>query len=200
MPASKFVVTGLPRSRTAWMAAFLSTGETLCLHEPSYRMMSIEDLNEILDTNFYKHIGVSESGLGFFAPWILENLQCRMLVIERDFGDVERSMRKFGFPPQFSYDYCAVVMESLLAVKRHPLVKWVHFNSLVNKRVMQDIYWWLMPGMAFDEARWTEFEGMKIEADINRMLAKFQKYKANIDSVFAELNRRVQERQSATTH
>lgn len=191
MSAGKFFVTGLPRSRTAWMAAFLSTGESLCMHEPSYKMSSIEDLRPILDSTFYKYIGVSDSGLGYFAPWIIENLQCRMLVIERDFPDVADSLVKLGFDLRYIHDYCNALMGPLLAVKAHPLVKWVHFNSLVHKRVMQDIYWWLMPGMAFDEARWTEFANFHIEVDLKRTIDKTLKNQSNFDKLYADLHRKI---------
>ena len=191
--AGKFFVTGLPRSRTAWMSAFLSTGETLCYHEPSYQIAKIEELPRLYDSTFYRHIGVSESGLGFHIEWILENIKCRTLIIERDIGDVEESMREMGIPMDRFY-YCDLLLQTLLDVKNHPLVKWVHFNSLVHKRVMQDIYWWLMPGMAFDEQRWEQFSEFKIEiADPRKMLAKAQKYGDNLSSLYGEVNARLRE-------
>jgi hypothetical protein len=189
--AGKFFVTGLPRSRTAWMAAFLSTGESLCLHEPSYRMRSIEDLVPMLDSRFYRHIGVSESGLGFFTKWIIDHLQARVLVIERDIGEVEQALKKLGFPSNFPY--CTMLLEALLEVRDHPMVKWVHFNALQHKRVMQDIYWWLLPGMAFDEVRWQQFENFRIEIDMQRGLERYVKHQDNMTTLFADVNARLRE-------
>ncbi len=186
-PSGKFFVTGLPRSRTAWMSAFLTTGETLCYHEPSCHIAKIEDISTFFDSTFYKHIGVSESSLGFFIEWILENIKPRTLIIERDIAEVKESMRQIGLPMDRFY-FCELLQETLSQFRDHPLVKVVHFNSLVHKRVMQDVYWHLMPGCAFDEERWAQFNGMSIEGIPHAMLEKARKYADNLALLYADIN------------
>jgi len=192
-PAGRFFVTGLPRSRTAWMAAFLSTGETLCIHEPSCKIQAIEELETMLDTTFYRYIGVSESGLGFFVKDIIEKLKCRTLVIERDIGEVAESLRKIGVPMPPKYKYLDLLLDRLSEVRMHPMVKWVHFNSLVHKRVIQEVYWWLMPGIAFDEARWSEFSNLNIQVDAVRQAEKARRYQTNLEMLYRDVNARLRD-------
>jgi hypothetical protein len=190
--AGKFFVTGLPRSRTAWMAAFLSTGETLCLHEPEYRLQAIEELPALLDSTFYRHFGVSSSGLGFFTKWIIDNMQARVLVIDRDIGEVEDSLKKLGIPID-RFLYCRLLQERLQEIRDHPMVKWISFPSLQHRRVMQEIYWWLMPGCAFDEDRWQQFNGFNIEVDLLKTVQLVQKSQGNFDSLFKDVHASLRE-------
>ena len=195
--AGKFFVTGLPRSRTAWMSAFLSTGETLCLHEPCCLISQIDQLPAVLDTTFYKHMGFADSGLGFHIEWILENLKPRTLIIERDVAEVEESFRKAGLVANNFY-YCDLLAQTLLEFRDHPLVKWVHFNSLGHKRVMQDIYWWLMPGMAFDEARYEQFSSFNIEVNLERTIERAYKSEKNLESLFRDTHETLREMSRAS--
>jgi hypothetical protein len=59
---SNFLVLGLPRSRTAWLANFLTYGDITCTHEGLNGCMS---LNEYKD-KFTKNSGDSNTGLAYF--------------------------------------------------------------------------------------------------------------------------------------
>ena len=54
----RFFITGLPRSRTAWMAAFMTSGNAVCLHEP-------RNWAAMWNHDGAQHVGISDSGLGF---------------------------------------------------------------------------------------------------------------------------------------
>ena len=101
-------------------------------------------------------------------------------------------MRKMGITAE-NFPYCAMLLEALLEMKGHPMVKWVHFNSLVHKRVMQDIYWWLLPGMAFDEVRWEQFANFRIEIDSAKTIDRFRRNQDNAATLFADVNARLRE-------
>lgn len=160
MKSKPFFITSLPRSRTAWLSAFMCTGKNICYHEPIYMIRDIEQLFGFYESSYYNHIGVSDSGLGFFIDWILENIQAKTVIIDRDIREVEQSLSQLGFPLT---NYCDLLMEKLKSVKNHPLVLWVPFDSLNDKRTIQKIFWHLMPGESFDESRYEEFKKMNIE-------------------------------------
>mgnify|MGYP003658643839 CR=1 FL=1 len=85
-----FWITGLPRSRTAWMSAFLTNGDVFCHHEflkdctsreMFYEAMSVQD----------KRIGNSDTGL------VVTDFQTRFpdsktVIIDRDPVDVYVSL------------------------------------------------------------------------------------------------------------
>ncbi len=56
-----FVVYGLPRSRTYWLAQFLSYGPWAVYHEETKNIRSIEDLKSFLSQDF---VGASETAAG----------------------------------------------------------------------------------------------------------------------------------------
>jgi len=84
----KFLITGLPRSRTAWFASYFTTEDTLCYHEASFHNSDME-----LDV---KNIGNSEAGVEL--PWVTDFAPDRIIVIHRDIDEVERSLDIIGEP------------------------------------------------------------------------------------------------------
>lgn len=166
MLAKNFLVTGLPRSRTAWMAAFLSTGNSICFHEPLKKLSDISELPEALRSVNHSYVGASDSGAGYFLPWIMKNSPMPILIIDRDERDVTESMQSIGYQMGNAIE---LLSDRLHAAKCHPDVMWVTFDSLDNNRIMQKIWWHLMPGSAFDEERYEVFKDLKIVADIEKI-------------------------------
>lgn len=148
-----FLITGLPRSRTAWMAAFME-----CDHEPRFNLESREDIAEY----FSKNQGCSDHGLGFWAKYIVEDLKVRTVIIDRPIDEVEASLETLGldFPKN---NYCDVLLDKLSEVREHPLVMCVPFKALNEIRVMQKVFWHLRPGVAFDEERFNLMKNIIIE-------------------------------------
>ena len=74
-----FIVTGLPRSGTTWVANWLTTDTTLCIHDPLYKY-HLEDLDNI-ETN--KKLGISCTAIWrapeFFVAFYASKLLCRKL-------------------------------------------------------------------------------------------------------------------------
>lgn len=157
----RFLITGLPRSRTAWMAAFTSCGPAFCYHEPSAMMGEIEDLEDVYARpGGYQHVGASDHGLGFWITEILARFKPRTLVIMRDQQDVEQSMHELGMP---ATNFCELLTERLLAVRQHPLVQYVPFEALDDMATMRKAWFHLLPGVPFDEGRYREFSKFHIE-------------------------------------
>ena len=67
-----FFVTGLPRSRTAWLANLLTYGEAFCWHDLLGRCASLEELKERFHATAcgYTAVGNADSGLGWFFPQV----------------------------------------------------------------------------------------------------------------------------------
>lgn len=162
MNAQRFFVTGLPRSRTAWLSVLLTTDRSICFHEPSPRLNDISELEGVFASQFYDYAGASDSGLGFFIERILEEFAPRTVVIERPLAEVEESLAQFGLPAS---NYCELLKEKLEAAFAHPLVMRVPFAALDDWRWVQQLYWHLMPGLNFDETRFHELAKMRIETD-----------------------------------
>lgn len=150
----KYLVTGLPRSRTLWMSKFLPN----CVHEVAQNIDNLDDLRRIgVD-------GISDSGLGFWLEWILENLKVPVLVIDRNIDEVEKSLFEMGLGLPIT-NFCELIQAKLLLSKEHPLVLWVKFEDL-NAR-MEEIWHHLLPDTPFDQEKFEQMRNAEIVIDID---------------------------------
>ena len=187
---SDFLICGLPRSRTLWMAEFMTDRNSICAHEPMFRMNTVEDIKEFYDKGnqiFKGNIGISDSGAGFFIDWILENVKPRTLIIHRDHLEVEESLKGMGLG-YVKTDFCKVLQSKYDAVKGHPLVLNVSFDALKDMRVMQHCFWHLLPNETFDEGRFKQMTNQIMEVDPRQKLNDFV---ANKGKLFDCINEQI---------
>jgi hypothetical protein len=81
-----FMVIALPRSRTTWLANFLTTEKTFCYHDPLAEMSSYK---ELLGLKTDRLTGIADTGIGFFDLSIFD---CPKVIIERDLSAVNEEM------------------------------------------------------------------------------------------------------------
>ena len=162
--AQPFLITGMPFCETAWLSAFLNMGKTsICYLDPLGRLTSLEELKELYRSNFYEFIGVADGGLAFFLDWMIDHVRPKIVILDRSVEEADRDMAKQGIPPT---NYNELMREELLRFRGDPNVLWVPNDMLHEKRVAQKVFWHLLPGQAFDEVRFAEFDRYKIELDI----------------------------------
>jgi len=162
-----FLITGLPRSRTAWMSVFCTTVNSLCYHEPIARMRQVEDLELLLNKPTPKFVGASDSALGFFLPWIMENLKPRVVIIDRPIEHVRRSVAELGVPHT---NYIDVLKQHLLRFRHHPDVLWIPFHALEEQRMVEKAFWHLLPGEIFDVERYELLAKMNITVTLQSVM------------------------------
>jgi hypothetical protein len=85
----KFVITGLPRSRTSWFAAYLTHGDTFCHHEAIH-------FGKPMFMPGYTHIGNADSGYPMHPKWAEELGDHKVVVIHRDIDEVVASLAYVG--------------------------------------------------------------------------------------------------------
>jgi len=162
----------------------MTTAGSICYHEPIGGIRDISDIEAIYKSDYYKFVGISDSGLGFFLDWILKNIQPRTLIVERDLVEVDESMDILGFPRTNATELLSAELQKF---KEHSSVMWVPYEALNVKRVMQKIYWHLMPGQPFDEERYELLAKMRIEIDKEQALASMKKNKKNLDFLLRDI-------------
>jgi hypothetical protein len=89
-----FFITGLPRSRTGWLAALLSGAHGVCLHDVLGGCAGVEDLKSQISD--FKAAGVSDPALALVwrdvaAAWP----EAKWVVVRRDKFDAARSYAAF---------------------------------------------------------------------------------------------------------
>lgn len=121
----RFLITGLPRSRTAWWA--VATG---ALHEPISREGWAAFRPKWLSAEG-RDLGVSDSFAGLHIEAILEELKPRVLIIERPIPAVIASMQRYAWGVPLD----VLEMERALVRLNHALHATAVLDSALVKRV-----------------------------------------------------------------
>lgn len=88
-----FMVLGGPRSATTWAANWLTTNETVCLHDPLLEYTPAQ-LHRMTFPGG-KRFGISCTSSMLYPDWV--NLQkCPKLVLHRNVGEINKSLEDLG--------------------------------------------------------------------------------------------------------
>lgn len=165
-----FYVTGLPRSRTAWLSVALSDwSQSACLHEPLLRWpdSSAETAAAELAKTRTPFAGMSDSGLAVAAPDLVGLLPGPSLIVWRNPIQVLDSLTKYM--PGSNVDELAGMLALLhhrLAIfhaRYEPMV--VQFDALSDINTMREIWHHLLPGVKFQRRRIESLQSMRIDPD-----------------------------------
>lgn len=125
---SRFVVTGFPRSRTAWFA--VATG---AIHEPISHM-GWDQWSEAWPAD----VGVSDAAAIFHLPEIIAGFWCPVLIVERPKADVLASFLAYLEPAKATSAHmaetCRAILDRYETHMRfeHALVRRVRYRDLEN--------------------------------------------------------------------
>lgn len=87
----EFMVLSAPRSASTWVANWLTTGTTLCLHDPI-----LEHRPEELDAYACdRRLGIACTGLPLLPDWVNRHA-ARKVIVHRDLGEVNNSLESCG--------------------------------------------------------------------------------------------------------
>lgn len=158
-----FFVTGLPRSRTAWMANFLTHPPVaFCYHD----LLRVDPALKRLHAPGAKFVGDSDSAL-VLEPmrWVQKFPDARWVLINRPVSDCFESFSKWfsgkrvypGTPPDRGalarlFTLCARLVDQ--AEKVLPNVLIVDFESLDEEETIRRVWSWCLPGVDFPLERW----------------------------------------------
>lgn len=87
-----FMVIAAPRSGTAWAANWLTTDQSLCLHDPLW-----ENHYEELDARKPpgRLFGIACTGVALFPDWVNRH-PARKVILHRDLAEIDASLAKIG--------------------------------------------------------------------------------------------------------
>lgn len=140
-----FFVTGLPRSRTAWLANLLTADTTICFHDVPFS------------------IGAVDNGkvVGFAGPQVCTQFTevCRFfphapwLIVLREQSEALEAVRRCApnvvVPEDYWKGRCHLI--SALCAKHQAMT--VKFDELDRESVIRPVWAHLLPGIPFDSQR-----------------------------------------------
>lgn len=179
-----FVILGMPRARTAWLAQFLSYGERVCLHEPSRNWAGADDLHAALDNGF----GLSDSMLTLRWRDIAVHVPAApVVVVHRSKGDVLSSFRRAGL----WHDRLPAVLNAIDhaiddLTDALPAALHVPFDAMHQHDVCARVFTHCLGGvMPF--AHWHEWRDQKVLADAGQHISDGLKNVAGVRALYPEL-------------
>lgn len=122
-----FLITGLPRSRTAWWAVV-----TGAIHEPRSHEIPWAG-------------GISDSRLALHLPTIFARFEPRTLIVERDAASVLRSFKGYIGPLACDWRATGAMIERNLDALQfeHPAIKRVAYAALSKIDTVRECMDWL---------------------------------------------------------
>lgn len=169
-------IAALPRSKTGWMAAWLSAGDTLCIHDLKYtrELMTIAGRRVGLSSPSAAS-QLAEIARDFpLAPWV---------VIIRDQRHAFNSWWKLALPlareilkPLGAFNKAAEAKlkaswqdyrQAVDAATRHPTALVVGFDDLDKEEVARAVWKHIFPSIPFDVQRWKLFRTLNIQQRVS---------------------------------
>lgn len=210
-----YFITGLPRSRTAWLANLLTWGDSFCFHEATTGCSSMEQLKATLETVPIgtRHIGNSDPNLGLIAQSIMETFpQCRVVLIHRpleecvdaefnamtweglsDFDDVTKAkLTKLMREASLGMAHLA----RSLPAKR---VLMVGYSDLDDEGIVRGIWNFCVPNTPFPTMRYRMLQNLRVTQIFKKVLRQYpeQPFRKLIESKITTLNESVLEKERA---
>lgn len=165
---SPFFITGMPRSRTAWLANWLTTDRSLCVHDP---------VGSVVPVIGGKLVGVSGPEVccawdSFRAAWP----DSPWLVVTR--ADAKYAFKRvlsehMEIPDQFD-TWWAGRLELLAQIVADggARVLSVKFEDLDREETARTIWRHLLPELPFDRERWELLNDLTVTQDIWKRKAR----------------------------
>ena len=158
---SPFFITGLPRSRTAWLSNLLTYKDSFCYHEALTHCRKVDDLKSIFARHNERYVGTADSGIPLFWKQLTVLFpKAPIVVVRRDFGDVCKSVKA-----SIQEDISGVV---LLHQRLEELIDYrkcleVDYNKLSDPETILKIWRHCLGDTPFDMARWEMLDAMNIQ-------------------------------------
>ena len=184
---NKFFITGLPRSRTAWLSTFFTGNNSFCYHEILRVSDGFSDAIKKILNRKEIYVGNSDSSLPLWIDKIDYILQeSPIVIIERDENEVINSLTNlFG-----NYDWVKLIdltLENLETIKKRYNYISIDYNELDKQSCLELISNFCVPNIPFDKDK---FEILKT---INITIAKDKYVRGLINKDGNKLKKNIEE-------
>lgn len=174
---SRFLITGLPRSRTSWLSNLFTYGSCFCFHDGlQYGAAGLsQKMDQVARENpRLMHIGNSDSGV----PYALGKAHgaSKVIVVKRDRADAEESFfeyfRSQPYPQMRGrlevlevrdiFDKFAAALDRLIEDMPIGSIRVVRFEELDRMGCCEDLWSFIAPEEPFCRARWELLNKLRV--------------------------------------
>lgn len=179
-----FIVLGLPRSRTAWLARFLTYKGHICGHEELRHCRSLDDVKTWLSM---PDTGSAETSAAPFWRTLLRfSPDVQIVIVRRPVSEVVESLSAFGFDP--------AVMEPAMKrldakldqiVARAENVLSVNFDDLNEEATCKAVFEHCLP-YPFDRNHWQKLAGQNVQCDMHALVRYVAAYRPQLTKLASQ--------------
>jgi len=176
-----FVVFAMPRSRSAWLGAFLTYGEWVCLHDISAAFQSTEDITRVLGR---PHTGICDTQIALLWPEVIEaSPSARLVTLRRPKNEIIASGERLGFNTSkigHAIDRLDIAMKEIEGLSG---VLKITFADLATEAGCKRVFEHCLPHL-FDRGWWQAISPMNIQVDPEIALVRIQRNLAGIATTY----------------
>jgi hypothetical protein len=166
-----YFIIALPRSRTAWLSAFLTTEDSDCLHDPLGQCESLDDLERLFVESGAPIIGCADTSSPIFFNAINERWpDSKYLFVFREPKDIAASLDRLEMPSAEVPMMQVRMNSAYLSVRSRDNVRALPFEHLSQPAALEAL-WEFLIGTPFDLARAERFNAMNIQIDPREAMA-----------------------------
>lgn len=158
-----FFITGLPRSRTAWIANLFTYGPAYCFHEaPMFCEWDINKIPEMFKHVNKPYVGNSDSSIPHFMDFHEKIFpDARYVLVTHDVKIAAKETDEiFGFDTKASLLQCQAALIEY-AKRFNPFV--IAFNDLNKIESVRALWNYCIPTEPFDELRYRMLNDFNIQ-------------------------------------
>lgn len=171
-----FFITGLPRSRTAWLANFFTYGPAFCGHDLLKSCRSLDMLEATLESFGTPFAGDSDSGLLVVADAVYRRWpEAKWIIVDRPGEDCLRSyVDHFAVEPYRNqrppstlqlvplFRRLKTALSELLSSLPIENCLAVGFDGLGDEGAVRQLWKFILPDEPFPLARWQMLDAMRV--------------------------------------
>lgn len=167
MTDAPFIIYGMPRSRTAWLAAFLTYRQWTCHHDALTNFTDIHDVPKFLGAPY---TGMCETSMAFAGPVLAKMMpDARIVVVRRPVEEIVRSLKAFGV--KLSADYFERESAYLDAISDLPNSLTIDFKDLETEGGCEAVFDHCL-NLPLDREWWGALRAQNIQVDLKASIAQ----------------------------
>lgn len=163
-----FLITGLPRSRTAWLSAFFTVGDCFCHHELSGSCKTITEVQMMMLLDDFPFCGNSDSGALLILDELIELIPgLRIVYVVRDEIDALSSFAKAVGMNRFDLkEGFGTVAKTFRRVrKQHPAVMELDYAEVGRRDRIQQMWRIITDGQPFPDEHYGKMMRLHVTQD-----------------------------------